>query len=165
MRNKLWDELMQCKHNHHYCLFILERKKNISKIFTITVLAFSGAGGVMGWSVWKGLPLIACIIIAILQLLKLLESQLVPTDKEIEKLSKVISFYVDYFNKLEQLWYDYDNKRITEAKAQTRFYAIKNSEKEINDVVNEVVKKKIHKKSYDKAAIETTNYVSRTFNN
>jgi|GEM_PF-1679635 len=164
MRTRLWDEMMQCKHNHYYSLYVLEQKKNAIKWFTILTLAFSGTGGIMGWTIWKSFPLYACIVISLLQLSKLLQTHLIPTDKEIEKLNKVISFYFDYFNKLEQLWYDLYNKRLNDEEAQAKFYLINGSQKEINDIVNEVIKKKVNKKFYNKAAIETNSYVNRTFN-
>lgn len=163
MRDRLWDEMMQSKHNHCYCLYVLERKKNALKLFTIITLAFSGSG-IMGWTFWKTLPLYSCIIISLLQLFKLLQPQLIPTDKEIEKLNKVINFYFDYFNKLEPLWYDLNNKRLTEEEVQAKFYEIKNTQREINEIVNEVIKKKLNKKIYDKSVIETNSYVKRTFN-
>jgi hypothetical protein len=165
MRTRLWDELMQCKHNHYYSLYVLERKKNVVKWFTIVTLAFSGAGGIMGWKIWTNFPLFACIIIALMQLFKLLQPQLIPSDKEIDKLNKVINFYFDYYNKLEQLWYDHYNKRIDDEQAQKKFYIIKATEKEINEIVNEVVKKRVSKRLYERAEIETNSYVNRTFNN
>lgn len=163
MRNRLWDELMQSKHKQCYSLYVLQRKKNIVKGFTIVTLVFSGAG-IMGWSIWKDFPLIACVIITAMQLIKLLQPQITSSDKELDKLNRVIKFYFDYHNKLEQLWYDYERSRISEEEAQRNFYLIKDTEKEINEIVNEVINKKINKNFYAKADIETQNYVQRTFN-
>jgi hypothetical protein len=117
----------------------------------------------MGWSFWKETPLVACVIVATISLLKLLSPHIVPSDKQINKLDNVVDFYFDYFNKLEQIWLDHYNYRSTDEQTQTFFYTLKDTEREISKTVNEIVKstnKKIHKR----ADTETRNYLQRTFN-
>ena len=71
-------------------------------------------------------------------------------------------FYFDYFNKLEQLWFDFTKSRITEKELQTKFYKLKDTESEINKIVNEIVKR-TNKKIKKKTEIETRNYLKLTF--
>jgi len=99
-----------------------------------------------------------------MQLIKLLQPQIIPSDKELYKLNKVINFYVDYYNKLESLWYDHYYSRINNEEAQRKFYELKENEKSINDLVNEVIKKGVNKKAYRSAEVDTNSYVQRTFN-
>jgi predicted metallo-beta-lactamase superfamily hydrolase len=162
MRERLWYELGQVKHNHFYCVFLLSQQRRIMNYFNMTILAFSSAG-IMGWSFWKEIPLVACVIVATISLLKLLSPHIVPSDKQIDKLDNVADFYFDYFNKLEQIWLDHYNYRTTDEKTQFLFYTLKDTEREISKTVNEIVKstnKKIHKR----ADTETRNYLQRTFN-
>jgi hypothetical protein len=162
MRERIWYELTQSKHNNLYCVYLLSYLRQVLNIFNIIILAFS-AGGIMGWAVWKEFPLASCIIIATISLLRLLQPHLIPSDKQIDKLDQVADFYFDYFNNLEQLWLDYYNSRITEKEAQTKFYKIKNSEKTINKTVIEIIKR-TNKKVANKTDFETRAYLKNNFN-
>ncbi len=162
MRERIWYELGQVKHNHFYCVFLLARQRQILNYFNIIILAFSSAG-IMGWAFWKEIPFVACIIVAIISLLKLLSPHIVPSDKQIDKLDIVTDFYFDYFNKLEQVWFDHHNNRITDKEAQAIFYNLKDTEKEINKIVNEIVKS-TNKIILKKADTETRNYLQIIFN-
>lgn len=162
MRERIWYELGQVKHNHYYCVSLLAKQRRLLNYFNITILAFSSAG-IMGWSLWQNTPLISCVIVAAISLLKLLSPHIVPSDKQIDKLDNVADFYFDYFNKLEQIWLDHYNYRTTDEETQTLFYSLKDSEREINKVINEIVKSN-NKNIQKKADLETRNYLSRTFN-
>jgi hypothetical protein len=128
----------------------------------MTILAFSSAG-IMGWTIWNQVPLIACIIVATISLLKLLSPHIVPSEKQIDKLDQVTDFYFDYYNKMEQLWLNHYNYRLTDQEAQKQFYKLKDSERAINKVVNEIVKH-TNKSILKKTDLEAINYFKRTFN-
>ena len=162
MRERVWYELAQAKHNHLYCRFILAYRRKVLNIFNIVILGFSSAG-IMGWAFWKDFPLISCIIVSSISLLKLISPHIIPSDKQIDKLDEITDFYFDYFNKLECLWFDFNSKKIDENQLQTQFYKIKNTEKKVNKSVNEIIKSH-NKKLIKKAEIESNNYLTRTFN-
>ncbi|MFD2871440.1 hypothetical protein ACFS5N_03100 [Mucilaginibacter ximonensis] len=162
MRTRIWDELTQSKHHEYYCVFLLAKQKQLLNYFNMFTLALSSAG-VMGWTIWKSFPLMACIIISTVQLLKLLQVHLIPSDKQIEKLDLISDFYFDYYNNIEKLWHDYENERITDEEAQEKYYQIKTSEKEVNKVIKEIIKS-VNKKIKEKADVETSGYLVRNFN-
>lgn len=162
MRERLWYELTQVKHNQLYCTFSLAYKRQILNIFNIIILFFSSAG-IMGWAFWKEFPLISCIIISSISLLKLLSPHLITSEKQIEKLDSITDFYFDYFNKLEYLWFDFETNKIDEEQLKNKFYELKSSEKNINKSVNEIFKSN-NKKLIKKTEVETNNYLIRTFN-
>lgn len=162
MRDRIWTEIKQAKKNHFYCIFLVAHKRRWLHIFNIMMLIFSGAG-VMGWKFWESLPIVACAIIAIIQLLRLIQTHIVPSEKEIEKLNYIIDFYFKYYNKLEKLWMDSEFERINELEAQEKFYELKNSEKAINKSINEVVKWVNHSIS-KKSETETIKYIKSIFN-
>jgi hypothetical protein len=83
--------------------------------------------------------------------------------RSLDKLDSVADFYFDYFNKLEQLWFDFDRDRITELELQDKFYTLKDMERETNKKVNEIVKRPI-KSLETKANIETRQYLKLTYN-
>ena len=92
MRERLWNELTQCKHHHIYCVLLIASQRRLLNVFNLTILAFSSAG-IMGWTIWKEVPLIACIIVATISLLKLLSSHIVPSEKQIDKLDQAFGFW------------------------------------------------------------------------
>lgn len=162
MKERLWYELCKVKHNHFYCVFLLTRQRRVINTFNMTILGFSSAG-VMGWSLWEKMPLVACFLVSLISLLKLLSPHLIPSDKQIDKLDNITDFYFDYFNKLEQIWLDHYNSRTTDEQAQTLFYELKNSERDISKTVNEIVKS-TNKDITKQADSETRNYLKRNFN-
>ena len=164
MEERIWAEIKQARKNSFYCIFLAASKRRFLNYYNIFIIACSGTG-VMGWSIWKNPELagIACSIIAITSLLKATQLYIIPSEKQIDQLDSVINFYFDYNNKLECLWLDFYNDRITEEKAQELFYEIKNSEKATTQSINEVVKK-THKKIGIKAENETVLYLKTIFN-
>lgn len=162
MRERLWYELGQVKHNHFYCTFLLVSQRQTLNLFNMIILTFSSAG-VMGWAIWKDIPIVACVIIATISLLRLLSPHIVPSDKQIDKMDKVVDFYFDFYNQLEQLWIDHYNNRLTDEEMQAKFYILKNTEREINKSVNEIVKQ-TNKKLTAKTDIETRSYLKNNFN-
>lgn len=162
MRNRLWNELCQAKHNSRYCISLLAHRRKVVNWFAMIILIFSGAG-IMGWPFWKELPLVSCVIISVIQLLRLLQPHFMPTERQLDKLDSVVDFYFDYYNKLEKLWFDYENDRKSEEDIQTQFYEIKDSEKPINKIINEIVKS-TNKKIQQKCDNEVRAYLSTVFN-
>ena len=162
MRERLWYELAQTKHNHLYCVKLIGYRRRLLNYFNIAILVFS-TSGVMGWSIWKDIPIVACCIVAVISILKLVSPQIIPSDKQIDKLDAVTDFYFDYFNKLEILWLDHYNKRLTDEDAQQKFYKLKNTERETNKITNEIVKS-TNKKIYKKVDVEARAYLQLNFN-
>lgn len=162
MRCRIWFELTQVKHHHLYCTFLIARRRIILHSSNITILAFSTFGA-FGWKS-DSLPLVACIVVALISLFKQLIPHIVPSEKDIEKLDQVVDFYFDQYNALECLWLDYENNRISEVEAQRTFYRLKKGEKKINNLVNQIVKRTSNsiRKRCDE---ETTNYLNETLLN
>ncbi len=162
MENRIWYELCQRKHDHYYCLLLLSKYRNKLRLFNILILLFS-TGGVMGWRIWDDFPTVACVIISGISILRLLSPHIIPSEKQIDKLNDVVNFQFDYYNKIEQLWYDYFNRRITDIEAQNKFYELKNTEREINNTINEYIKS-INRKLKLEAKIKSDIYLKQTFN-
>ncbi|MBE7694324.1 hypothetical protein [Tenacibaculum finnmarkense] len=134
MRNRIWTELTQSKHNIVFTSIYSDRQRFILRIFNIGILTFSSAG-IMGWKIWKDLPLIACILIAGISLLKLLQPHLIMNEKQLKNLDDIHKFYADYYNKIEKLWYQFDSNRITEEQATNAFFKLKKLETDINPII------------------------------
>lgn len=141
MRNRIWTELTQSKHNIEFSSLYSYRQRFILRYFNLGVLAFSSAG-IMGWKIWENLPLFACIVIAIISLLRLLQPQLIMSEKQLKDLDDIHKFYAGYHNKVEKLWYDFESNRISEEQATKAFYKFKKLETDINPIIAETIRSK-----------------------
>lgn len=141
MRNRIWAELTQSKHNIEFTSTYSDRQRLILRIFNMGILAFSSAG-IMGWKIWENLPLIACIVIAGISLLRLLQPHLIMNEKQLKNLDDIHRFYADYYNRIEKLWYDFDSDRITEEQATKAFFKLKKLETDINPIIAETIRSK-----------------------
>lgn len=161
-RNRLWYDLAQAKFNEIYLCHIITSKRRLLNTFNILLAVFSTAG-VMGWKVWEYAPFIACIIVAVISLLKLIQPYIIPSDKQLEKLDKVCDFYCDSYLKLDQIFYEFESGTIPEFEARKKFMEIKQKEREINLIINEVHRKK-SKKYSELASAESKVFINRVYN-
>lgn len=159
MKEMIWYEMTHVKFGDNYLAHYLNRQKLIRKWFKILILIFS-TSGVLGWKVWEYIPIVACVLIAIVQLISLVENQIIPTDQDIEKVAKLRNKYIAYFNKLEKLWKDYKAKKIDETKISEEFYLLRKTGASIEAIDNKLNIRRI-KVLYDKADIETRNYLNQ----
>lgn len=162
MRNRIWTELTQSKHNIEFTSSYSDRQRFILRIFNIGILAFSSAG-IMGWKIWENLPLIACVVIAGISLLRLLQPHLIMNEKQLKNLDDIHRFYADYYNRIEKLWYDFESNRITEEKATKTFFKLKKLETNINPIIAETIRSK-PKGIVNKCKKNTDEYFKQVFN-
>lgn len=159
MREKIWYEMVHIKYGGNYLAYYINKKRTIRKYFKIAILIFS-TGGVLGWKIWQGFPVVACVLIAIMQLIGLIENQIILSDNDIEKFSELRNKYVSYFNRLEKLWTDFHSSSITEEEANGRFYKLRKIGEEIEALDNKLHIQTI-KALNAKAEIETNNYINQ----
>lgn len=162
MRERIWYEMVDAKYKCIYCGLYLAKQRTINKWFNIFILAFS-TSGVLGWPFWKELPFATSIVIMAMSIIKLLGTELVPNDNSFKKIEKAIDMYCDYFNKLESLWFQFDNENINDVKAHKKFYEIVAEEKNISKIINEIIKGS-NTQFQNKAEIECNNYFNNLFN-
>lgn len=163
MRNRIWAELTQTKHNLEFASLYSERQRLILRIYNISILIFS-SGGVMGWKLWDNLPLLSCVIIAFVSLFRLIQPHLIINEKQLMNLDEIHKFYSEYFNKIEKLWFEHENKKITTEQATNIFFKHKNTEVRINKMVASTIKNKPN--SILKRCKENSdNYFNQIFNN
>ena len=119
--------MIQIKYGEVYLSLYLDFQKDLKRYIKIATLVFSGSG-VFGWAFWEPLAWIACIIIAIIQLISLIENQIVRSDTELEEISLLRSMYLNYLAKLEELWYELDNNIKKEKKIKEEYFSLKNTD-------------------------------------
>lgn len=129
MRDKLWKEMQQIKFGIDYVTKYLDYQKRIKKSFDLLTLLFSSSG-IFSWVIWKSevYSQIALIAITIIQLLKLVESKLLLSSENIKEVSELKTLHIKYFNKLEKLWVEFDNKEKDEKQVREDFFNFKNTD-------------------------------------
>jgi hypothetical protein len=162
MRNRIWTELTQAKHNVEFATLYSDHQRFVLRVFNICILTFSSAG-IMGWKVWQNLPLIACVVIAILSLLKLLQPHLIMNEKQLKSLDDIHRFYADYYNQIEKLCYDFESGRLPEERATKQFFKLKKRETEINPIIAETIRNK-PKRIVNKCKLHSDQYFNQVFN-
>lgn len=115
MTNKIWYEISNIKYGEIYLSKYLGLQRTLKKSFQIITLVVS-LSGILGWKHFENYVWIAFILIAIVQLLLLIENQIIRSDKEIEEISNLRMMYTRYFNKLEVLWTKYQYDQIDKRK-------------------------------------------------
>src|SRR5690606_35175416 len=97
MANKIWYELVHIKYGETYLGKYIGLQHRLKKSFKIMTLVLS-VSGIFGWKYFEDYAWIAFVLIAIMQLLTLVENQLIRSDKEVEDISKLRMRYTKYFN-------------------------------------------------------------------
>lgn len=159
MIEKVWYEMLHTKFGEIYLAHYITWQKNTRKWFNIITLLFS-TGGVLGWPIWEYIPLIACTIVATIQVVNLLENQIIPSDQEIEKTSELRDEYISYFNNLEKLWSMIKHEELFEKDVTNKFYQLREIGAKIESLDNKLNIKQ-NKKTIVKADSETRNYFSQ----
>ncbi len=162
MRNRIWAEITQAKHDAEFASLYAGMQRRNLRFFNIGVLVFS-SGGAMGWPVWNLLPLVTCVIIAVVSLFRHIQPHLIMSERQIGNLDKIAAFYQDYLNKLEKLWFDSESQTITPAAVKEKFYKLKAGEAAIYSTINDTVRSQ-PKSIIRKATLNSALYFTHTFN-
>ncbi len=164
MRTRIWNELTKAKHDVEY-LGVYSRKQNIlSKLITILILIFSSSG-ILSWSIWNNIEYtgIACAITAGVSLIKLISPYFIMSEKELKKLNKFYFQLLEFFDKLEQFWYNMEDDEIEGGKIKSKFYELVKEGNSIHNNYNEL--DIFHIKRWNKIADENSrDYFKNVFN-
>jgi hypothetical protein len=157
MEEKIWYEMVQMKFGEKYLALYISLQYQLKKYFKIATLVFSGSG-ILGWKLWQPIAWIALILIAIVQILSLIENQIIKSDKEVSDIIKLRELYLKYFNKLEKLWVDYNSSEITEKEASRLFFKYRTSDHQTIESLDNKLGIKKWKKLESNADSETRQY-------
>lgn len=159
MRDKIWYEMVHCKFGDYYLAHLIDRQRETRKWFKIFTLIFS-TSGVLGWKVWDYAPILACGLIATMQLISLIENQIVPMDKDIDNTADLRNKYNSYFNKLEKFWIYFNSKKLDDLQATDQFYKLRQIGTAIQAADNKLHIRRIQSLC-NKANTETRNYFNQ----
>lgn len=147
--------MLHAKKGEIYLAMYLHRERNFKKLLSVSIIVFSTTG-IMGWTIWSYIPVIACGLTFIIQIVRSLEGKITLSDSDASMMADLRNKYVAYFNKLERLWSDRKADRITEDEASQQFYLLREISEEIEAVDNKLHIKEVSRlcDSADERAIE-----------
>lgn len=158
--NKVWYELVNVKYGEVYLSKYLNFQRTMKKTFQILTLVVS-ISGILSWKYFENYVWIAFALIAVLQLLLLIENQIIRSDKEIEEIARFRMLYTKYFNKLEKLWTKYQYKRISEEKGLDKYFKFRQTDWEQIEKVDTKLNIKRYMWLMRKTEFETNNYLNK----
>lgn len=159
MYEKIWYEFVHYRSGDFYLVLYIKRLKTIRKTVNISTLLLSTTG-ILSWKIWLYLPAVSSSIIAIMQLFRLIENQIIPSDKDIEQVIKLREMYYDHWNNLEKLFIDLKSEKINETKAKDSFFKLREKSKDIKSFNNKITIKEI-KSLQNKSDIKTNDYLNQ----
>lgn len=160
MTNKIWYEVTNIKYGEFYLTKYLGFQRTLKKGFRIMTLLVS-VSGVLGWKYFEDYVWIAFILIAVVQLLLLVENQIIRSDKEIEEIFKLRMMYTRYFNKLETLWTKYHYGQIKAKKAIEQYFELRQIDWENIEELDCKLNIKQYKRMRNHTEIETNHYLNK----
>ena len=160
MTNKIWYEMTNIKYGEVYLTKYLGLQRTFKKGFQIMTLVVS-LSGIIGWKYFEDYVWIAFILIAIVQLLLLIENQIIRSDKEIEEISNLRMMYTRYFHKLEKLWTEYQYDQIKDKKALKKFFELRESDWEKIEELDCKLNIKKYERLRKTTEIETNHYLNK----
>jgi hypothetical protein len=163
MANKIWYETVNMKYGEIYLSKYLGLQRTLKKSFQILTLVVS-LSGILGWKYFEDYVWIAFILIALVQLLLLIENQIIRSDKEIEDISNLRMMYTKYFNKLERLWTKYQYGQIKEKKALDEYFELRQSDWEKIEELDCKLNIKRYRKLMNNTETETNHYLNKYHN-
>lgn len=164
MTNKIWYEMTNIKYGEIYLTKYLGFQRTLKKGFQILTLLVS-LSGIIGWKYFEDYVWIAFILIAIVQLLLLIENQIIRSDKEIEEISNLRMMYTRYFNKLEILWTKHQYDQIKDKKAMDQYFELRQTDWENIEELDCKLNIKRYKKMRNHTEIETNHYLNKYHTN
>lgn len=162
IRRNIWYELIDAKFGEIYLDKYVSFNQNLIKSFAVITLLLS-ISGILSWKFFENYIWLVFVLIAILQLLSLIENSIIRSNKEIEEIINLKNEYAKYHLKLEKVWYAINNNSITEDVASTQFYKLKEKEKTRIDKLDSRLNIKIYKRLKRKTDTETKNYIKKFY--
>jgi hypothetical protein len=118
--------MAHAKYWEQYISQYIGKKIDIREFFSLTIIIVSISGGIAGFWAWQA-PVAGCCIIAILQLIVNVRDSIIIDNEAVSKYSDLRDYYIEYFNKLEKLWLEYDTELISEQTARDQYLVLRES--------------------------------------
>ena len=159
MRDRIWYKLIDYVYYSYYLgEYIRVNKKNV-RILNAVLITLA-LGGIAGWYKFAESKIVWASILVIIQAVRILRPQIMISEKELFSISTMQSFYTQKVMELEELWYKFEDGKISEQQAQKVLSRI-NTEETMSIKLNKHDKVPKKKRIDSFAEEETNNYIKR----
>lgn len=160
-RNRIWEELKQAKANI-ICLQKYTDKKRKHNRWYNTFIAITASIGTFGYIIDSIIPAITSGLIGLGAIAKSILPGCLQNEQELSSLDSLIDFYVRYMNSLERIWYNLENKKITEDEAMEMFFDLKETESDKLSQLNKGIRN-ISKSFQELINQEASKYINAVY--
>lgn len=160
MERKIWFEFEDTRFGDEYLQLYINRIRTQRSWLNFIVLLVSGSG-ILAWKKWDSIPVWASVIVFAIQILRLVENQLLLSDKDLEKIVNIRNMYYQHWNDLERLWVRYFKGNISEDLAEEEFYKLRDYSKKIKEECNKIRLNDNITSLMDKAANLNLKYIKK----
>jgi hypothetical protein len=162
-RNRIWEELKQAKTNIICLQRYTDRGRRRLRWFNMAVIIIpmfgSLAGGILNSIL---IAITGASLTALVAAIKAILPNLIQSDQELSELDRLMDFYSKYMNKLEQIWYQYNTKIITEPEMIKLLFAAKEEETDKYSLLNKGIRS-ISKSEQEKINNISIEYIDRVY--
>ena len=160
-RNRIWEELKQAKVN----VICLQRdtdrgRKKLRRIDSVIIIA--ATVGTIGGTYNKWVAIAGLGLVAVSSVLKAILPHIAQSEQELCELDRLMDFYSKYMNRLEKLWYDYENEIIPEKETVYKLLEMKDWECDKYSLMNKGVRS-ISAKEQNNIDKESSEYINRVY--
>lgn len=154
----VWYELVHSKYWEQYLSEYIGVKIDWRKRYNIiTVIAsIFGISSWKGWELFDGVDVsfISLVVIATTQILSAIKKDIIIDNETQKSIMSLRSKYILYFNKVERLFIEIEDKKITREKLIEKYYILRDSVCELEELKDSLNINKLRKA--DKKGIKNT---------
>lgn len=128
IRNRIWYELGSSRFYLEYLALHIRKVENQNKLIDNITMLLS-FGGIAGWYKYADYSVFWSSLLIIVNGARLMKSKFQVADSEISALKSSLEFYIDNVRELENVWYNLNEKKITEQQAIEKFEKCREGER------------------------------------
>jgi hypothetical protein len=162
IRKLIWHDLVDALTGQIFLGKYIYLHRTLKKIFNSITLIIS-ISGILGWKQFQDYVFVALFIITAMQLLVLIENQLIKSDKELDRITKLRILYTRYLHEIEKLWIDFESELIENNEAILRYDKLRVELKEPIEELDSELHIKVWKKMSDKSDIEANKHLKQKY--
>lgn len=138
-RSRIWEELKQAKVNIICIQEYTDKKRRYNRYFTAFV-AISASMGVVINPLVDNFAFYTSIAIGLISIIKSIMPNFLQQEEELLELDGLHSFYSQYMNTLEKIWYEFDHQIRDERDTMEMFFKQKNTECDKGAILNKGIR-------------------------
>lgn len=160
-RNRIWEELKQAKANIICIQLYVDKRRSHNRWYN-AFIALTSSAGALGYLLDELIPLIASVVVGFVSIAKSIAPNFLQPETELSELDAISDFYVQYMNRLEELWYEYDQDITDEQATMKRFFQLKNTECEKESAMNRGIRH-ISRHVQEQINAKAEEYINRVY--